>query len=92
MNELRELYIEALKDFVADEIRQFRKSQGLSQESMSELLRIDPRSYSDLERKVNSCSALTLACFMLQLEDEAVLQLLKAISALLERIDGHDVA
>jgi len=92
MNELRDLYKEALKNFMADRIKQFRRSKDLSQEAMAERLRIDPRSYSDLERKVYSCSLLTFFFFTRQLSDEANLQLLKAIGAALERIDGHDVA
>lgn len=92
MNELREQYNTALKDLLSDEIKSFRTVKQLTQEAMAELLRVDPRSYTDLEHKVYNCSALTFVFFLLQLDDEDTLKLLKAIRALLEGIDGHDVA
>lgn len=92
MNELRDLYKDALKNFLSNEIKRFRTVKKLSQQAMAELLRVDPRSYTDLEHKVYSCSLLTFLFFAQQLEDEGKLQLLKELCSLLERIDSHDVA
>lgn len=92
MRHLRQLYKEVLKDFLSNEIKQYRDLWNLSQERMAELLGIDARSYNYLERKVYACSMTTLILFFSHLEDADILRLIHAIRALLERIDSHDVA
>lgn len=89
---MRQQNKQLLKDFLANQMKRFRKEHGLTQEMMSEQLRISPRSYINLEHRRYGCSALTLVCFLLQLNDEEVIQLLNDFHSLLERSDHHDAA
>lgn len=64
-----------VKKYLAVWLRQVRADMGLSQEEMSEELRITPRAYSDLEREVKGLSAATLLIFLAGLPAEKVLRL-----------------
>lgn len=66
MENEKELFQEHLRKHVY----QYRKSHGLSQEKMAELLNVAPRSYADQERGKYGYSALPLMRYLLILQDE----------------------
>lgn len=89
---LRQKCISLLRRFLSRSIRKYRMQHQLTQEQLSELLYMAPRSYADLEHGTCGCSALTLIRFLLLLKDEEVLRLLHEIGQVLEEAERHDVA
>lgn len=55
-----------LRIFLAADFLRTRKALGLTQEEISELLGINPRSYTELEHGRNLCSARTLLPYLLR--------------------------
>ena len=68
--------------FLSDYARSFRKSRKLTQEQMSERLRISPRAYSELERKQCCFSALTLIKLLLMMEQNELLSFVEDLRKL----------
>lgn len=81
-----------MQDFLSDRIRRFRVEQHLTQEKMAELLRVSPRSYADLEHGKYACSGLTVLMFLVQLDGERLLRLVRDFREQIERSDDHDAA
>ena len=63
-------YKALLKKFLSQYAGALRRSRGLTQEEMAELLRITSRAYSDLERGKHCFSAHTLLFLLLMLGEE----------------------
>ena len=61
---------EAMCPFIANELKIYRKRQGLSQEAFAKKLQISLRAYSDLEHEITLPSCITLLVFMALLEKE----------------------
>lgn len=61
----------------------YRVEHKLSQERMAEILHISPRSYSDQEHERYGFSALSLAYYLMQLDDEEILLFFKELRELL---------
>ena len=57
---------EKLRIFLAADFLRTRKALGLTQEEISELLGINPRSYTELEHGRNLCSTRTLLLYLLR--------------------------
>lgn len=67
---MRKTYEAILKEYLHKRIVKDRKANHLIQEKMAELLVMDPRSYSDIERGKTMCSTLTFTLYLLQLCDD----------------------
>lgn len=89
---LRQQYKILLRRFLSEEIQKYRVRCQLTQEQISELLCMAPRSYADLEHGVCGCSGLTVVLFLLLLKDEEVLQLLRGARKALKEAERHDAA
>ncbi len=61
---ITEIEKEQLRKKMSSSFRAARKELDLSQEKMAELLGISARSYEDLERGINLCSAIVLLRFL----------------------------
>lgn len=48
-------YTKLVKKFLNGYMAETREQRGMSKEEMSERLRIEPRSYADLERSATAC-------------------------------------
>lgn len=72
------------KAFTAERLKPFRKSKALSQEKMSERLRLTPRAYSDLEAGRACFSARSLIFLLLSMSKEEVWNLLLEIRQLVD--------
>lgn len=61
---MRKQYEDILKQFFHEHQTKTRADLRLTQAQMAGRLKMEPRSYSDLDRGINSCSALTLVCYL----------------------------
>lgn len=89
---MRQYYKRLLQDFLAEQIRRYRRENGLTQERMAEALRISPRSYIDLEHGRYGCSMMTAIFFLVNLDKEPLFQLWNDLRELVKRADQHDAA
>ena len=62
---MRKHYIKVLKSFFHDKLFYTREAMGISQEEMAHRLVMAARTYVDLDHGKTSCSALTLALFLI---------------------------
>lgn len=89
---LRQQYASLLRRFLSRELGRHRARRRLTQEQLSERLCMAPRSYADLEHGVCGCSGLTVVLFLLQLQDEEVLELVHGARETFEGAGHHGVA
>lgn len=89
---LRQRYRHLIQRLLSIRLRQYRGESGLTQEQMAELLCMAPRSYSDLEHGIYSCSGLTVILFLILLGDGAAIHLLHIARKLLKEAAHHDPA
>ena len=68
-------YQEAAKDFLVGYVIETRKTKSLTKNTMSIWLRIDPRSYSEIEKGTYGLSAASLLCFQCNLADTEILNM-----------------
>lgn len=61
---MRQTLEKIMKRYFISHLKATRKAQKLTQAKMAEQLCMDPRSYSDLERGVNTLGALTLIIYL----------------------------
>ena len=62
---MRKNYIKVLKSFFHNKLFYTREALGISQEEMAQRLAMAARTYVDLDHGKTSCSALTLARFLI---------------------------
>ena len=62
---MRKYYTKVLKSFFHDKLFYTREALGISQEEMADRLAMAARTYVDLDHGKTSCSALTLALFLI---------------------------
>ena len=62
---MRKHYLKILKSFFHDKLFYTREALGISQEEMAHRLAMAARTYVDLDHGKTSCSALTLALFLI---------------------------
>lgn len=62
---MRKHYQKVLKSFFHEKLFRSRAELGISQEEMASRLAMASRTYVDLDHGKNSCSALTLALFLI---------------------------
>ena len=75
----RENMKKALQEIIPVELKRYRISKGLTQETMARLLMVAARSYIDLEHGDTFPSALTLANYLLLLSEEEQEDLLRRL-------------
>ena len=75
----REKMKKALQEIIPVELKRYRISKGLTQETMARLLMVAARSYIDLEHGDTFPSALTLANYLLLLSEEEQEDLLRRL-------------
>jgi DNA-binding XRE family transcriptional regulator len=62
---MRKHYIQVLKSFFHNKLFHTREALGITQEEMARRLAMAARTYVDLDHGKTSCSALTLALFLI---------------------------
>ena len=62
---MRQHYLKILKSFFHDQLFYTRETLGFTQEEMAHRLAMASRTYVDLDHGKTSCSALTLALFLI---------------------------
>ncbi len=67
---MRERYKKILKAFFCNKLARTREKLGYSQESMAHRLAMATRTYVDLDHGKTSCSAVTLALFLIYFCDD----------------------
>ena len=80
-------YRDMVKEFLVGYIIETRKGKGLKKNAMSIWLRIDPRSYADIEAKKCGISAASLLLFECCLEDLELLDMIHEFRGNLEKLD-----
>ena len=87
---MREEIRRRLQAWMTERIGQFRDEQNLTQEQMSEMLMMSPRSYRDLEHGVTGCSLQTFLQFQRCLPREEAHRLLEDYEKLRENAENHE--
>lgn len=85
-------YKNAVKEYLRDYLKAFRKELNISQEAMSERLKLTPRSYSDLERGVSCLSTVTLLLLFDQMRAEDIIGLIDKLVELICEAERDDNA
>ena len=65
------------REFIYNQLLSTRSARGLTQSQMARCLRMEDRSYIDLDHGKSCCSALTLALFLIYLCEDPMLFLNK---------------
>lgn len=84
------IYVTILKLILPRHFKAARKRFGLTQNSMSEVLHISPRSYSELERGNNLCSTCVFLFFLKRCGLDTSMQILQEIFDVLDKIENSD--
>ena len=79
-----------VKRFLIGWLREMRSTLGLTQEKMSESLRMSVRSYTDIERGKSGFSATTLLFFLSLLKDEEILRLVHDFREGIKEEEDHE--
>lgn len=87
---MREEIRKLLQGLMTERIGQFRDEQNLTQEQMSEMLMMSPRSYRDLEHGITGCSLQTYLQFQLCLPRDEANRLLEEYEKLREKAENHE--
>ena len=85
------MYNDFVKNFLSSYVKNMRKAKGLTKSEMSAYLRIDPRSYSDLESGRYCFSASSLLFLLSTIEDEEIIQMIKRFRAEAAILDEQDL-
>ncbi len=85
-------YKNAVKEYLRDFLKAFRKELSITQEVMSERLKLTPRSYSDLERGVSCLSTVTLLLLFDQMRTDDVIGLIDKLVELICEAERNDNA
>lgn len=84
------LYIKKLKLILPRHFKAARKRFGLTQNAMSEILHISPRSYIEIEHGNSLCSTCVFLFFLKRCGLDAAMQILKEIFEVLDKIENSD--
>ena len=74
---MRSIYAGIFKNYFYNQLLSTRSARGLTQSQMARCLRMEDRSYIDLDHGKSCCSALTLALFLIYLCEDPMLFLNK---------------
>lgn len=80
-----------VKDFLAERMEQKRRGEGLTQEKMSEKLRLTPRSYNNIKLRKNGVSAATLLFLLSLMEEDEVTRLLSEFRSEVQEAEQNEV-
>lgn len=83
MNNYKYMFCEYLRA----QVRAYRKQHKISQENMSEMLHVSPRSYFDQEHGKYGFSALSLISFLILLSEDEVTEFIVQYRKIAEKID-----
>lgn len=86
--EILDAYTEPLRSFMAADFRTTRKALKLSQFKMAELLDLDPRSYSNLERGRSLCGTRVFLRYVFQCKEDPIL-FMKQVRKLMGNVEKH---
>ena len=78
--------VKLLRTFMSADLFRTRKSLGLSQADMAELLSIDLLSYSDLEHGKNLCQTKTFLFYLFRCKEDRY-EFLQEIEKALQKLD-----
>ena len=79
-----------VKRFLIGWLREMRSTLGLTQEKMSESLRMSVRSYTDIERGKSGFSATTLLFLLSLLPDEEIVRLVHEFRESIKNEEEHE--
>lgn len=85
------MYNEFVKNFLSSYVKNMRKTKGLSKTEMSAHLRIDPRSYADLESGKYCFSSASLLFLLSTIEDEEIIQMIRHFQTETAFLDEQEV-
>lgn len=83
-------YAKALRPTLAKQVHDIRIKHNYTQEDMAELLRISPRCYSNLERGINGCSAMTLIFFVMMMTETEKQNLFLQLCGDIQQFENND--
>lgn len=84
------IYNGLVKSFLSELVGKLRYDLNISQEKMSEYLRISTRAYGDLERGRFCFSATSLLFLMAFLDEKDVLKLLDEFKKLIDEVENKE--
>ncbi len=84
------IYNGLVKSFLSELVGKLRYDLNISQEKMSEYLRISTRAYGDLERGRFCFSATSLLFLMACLDEKDVLKLLDEFKKLIDEVENKE--
>ncbi len=79
MDEMKAAVSKSFKEFLRNQMYQFRKTYQFTQEKMAEILHITPRCYFEQEHGKYSFSAMSFAFFILAMNDEEKAEFLEQL-------------
>ena len=82
------IYNSLVKSFLSELVGKLRYDLNISQEKMSEYLRISARAYGDLERGRFCFSATSLLFLMVALDEKDVLKLIADFKMLIDKAES----
>ena len=82
-------YKRVFQEYLRNKVCYFRKQNGISQERMSEMLQVSPRSYFDQEHGKYGFSAHSFASFLLLLPDDEVVSFLNDYRKEREKMEDY---
>lgn len=85
------VYRNLLKDFLAEFSGKLRRERGLTQEKMSEQLRITSCAYGNLERGKYCFAATTLVSLLLMLKDNELEDFLSDFREKVDELEHSDI-
>lgn len=85
-------YTILVRKHLAGWVRRTRTSEALTQEKMSERLRMSTRAYSDLEHEKSGLSAATLMIYLAVLPKEDVLRLVEEFQVEFRQAEENEEA
>lgn len=85
------MYNDFVKNFLSSYVKNMRKAKGLSKTEMSAHLRIDPRSYADLESGKYCFSAASLLFLLSTIEDEEIIQMIRSFQTEAASLDEQEL-
>ena len=85
-------YTMLVRKYLARWVRGTREVKTLSQEEMSERLRMSARAYSDLEREKSGLSATTLMFYLAVLPEEDILRLIAEFQEEFRQVEESEEA
>lgn len=78
-----------VKSFLSEHVRDVRAKKGVSKADMAGCLRIDPRSYADLEKGISCFSAPSLLFYMSSMEKQELVNFMDSFRKAAALLDDY---